>query len=125
MVREVGLTDGVESRDGCLKIVVNPDATHGVVDGRINHHRLLPRAYVIDLEVHVEEVAVTLLYPLMTETLDGIGEVEEHSETGLVDTESGVTSLLGRTGSHVTRNEVTERRITTLEIVVTILLRNL
>ncbi len=125
MVREVGLTDGVKSRNGCLKIVVNPDAAHCVVDGRIDHHRLLPRAYIIDLEVHVEEVAVTLLYPLMTETLDGVREIEEHGETGLVDTESSVTSLLGRTGSHVTRNEVTERRVTALEIVVTILLRNL
>ena len=95
MVREVGLTDGVESRDGCLKIVVNPDAAHRVVDGRVDHHRLLPRAYVIDLEVHVEEVAVTLLYPLVSEALDGIGEVEEHRETCLVDTEAGVASLLG------------------------------
>ena len=31
----------------------------------------------------------------MTKTLDGVGEVEEHGESGLVHTESGVASLLG------------------------------
>ena len=65
------------------------------MDGRVDHHRLLPRAYIVDLEIHVEEVAVTLLYPLVSEALDGVGEVEEHRETCLVDTEAGVASLLG------------------------------
>ena len=72
MVREVGFTDCVKARNGGLEIVVYPDTSHGVVDGRIDHHRLFPWADVIDLEIHVEEVAVALLNPLMAKSLDSI-----------------------------------------------------
>ena len=65
------------------------------MDGRVDHHRLLPRAYIVDLEIHVEEVTVAFLHSLVTQTLDGVGEVKEHRETCLIDSESGVASLLG------------------------------
>ena len=61
----------------------------------------------------------------MTKSLDGVGEIKEHGETCLIDSVTGIASFLSGAGCHVTGNKVTESRITTLELVVTILLRNL
>ena len=61
----------------------------------------------------------------MAQTADGVGEVEEHGLTGLVDSESCVATLLGSTGCDVAGNEVTEGGITALEIVIAVLVRNL
>ena len=124
VVGEVGLADGVEARDGGLQVVVDPDAAHRVVDGGIDHHRLLPRGARGDLLVH-EEVAVTLGDALVAEALDGVREVKIDGLAGLVDAEAGVAALLGGTGSHVARDEVAEGRVAALEIVVAVLLRDL
>ena len=81
MVREVTLTDGEETGDSGHQFVVNPYTTHGVVDSREDHHRLvvveavlriyeLSRIDVSYLLIHIEEVAVTLAYLVDTETLD-------------------------------------------------------
>ena len=125
MVREVGLTDGVKARNCSLEVVVNPDTAHGIVDGRVNHHRLLPWRRSSDLLVHLEEVSVSLLYSLVAETLDSILEIEEHGQTGLIDTLALLALYISGAGSHVTRNEVTECRISALEIVIPVLLRYL
>ena len=136
MVGEVTLTDGEEAWDGGLQLIVDPDTTHGIVDGGIDHHRLVV-LHAIDLVghiagedignllVHLEEVAITLHDDIDAEAVDRLREVEEHSQTGVVDTEALVATLLSGTRSHVARNEVTEGRIAALEVVVAILLRNL
>ena len=61
----------------------------------------------------------------MTQTLDGVGEVQEHGQTRLIYTKTGVATLFGGTRSHITRNQVTEGRIAALQIVIPILFRNL
>ena len=94
MIGEVSLTDGVETRNGGLEVIVNPDTAHSIVDGRIDHHRLLPRRRSGDLFVHLEEVSVTLRNLLMSKTFDSLREVEEHGLSGLVDAKSGIASLL-------------------------------
>ena len=125
MVGEVGFADGVEARNRGLQVIVDPDTTHGIVDGRIDHHRLLPRGAGGDLLIHVEEVAVALSNALVTQALDSIREIEEHGLTRLVHTETGVATLLGGAGSDVTRHEVTEGRIAALQVVIAVRLRDL
>ena len=95
------------------------------MDGRINHHRLFPRRGSGNLLIHIEEVTIPLGNPLVTQTLDGVGEVQEHGQTRLVHAIAGVATLLGGTRSHITRNQVTEGRIAALQIVIPILFRNL
>ena len=97
VVREVGLTDSEETGDRGLQLVVNPDTTHGVVDSREDHHRSLVGVLVGDLLVHVEEVTITGTYYILTEALDSVLEVEEYSETSIVNTEAGIATLLGST----------------------------
>ena len=134
MVGEVAFANCEESRNGSLQFVVYPHTTHSVVDGRINHHRLVvfhsvdfvsevTRINVGDFFVHVEEVAVTLLHGVEAQAVDTLGEVEEHSQSGVVHTESLVATLFGGTACHVTRHEVTECRIATFEVVVAVFFR--
>ena len=65
VVGEVGFSDGIQARNGGLKFVVHPETAHGIVDGRINHHRLLPGGSGSNLLIHIEEVAITLLHFLV------------------------------------------------------------
>ena len=48
-----------------------------------------------DFLIHVEEVAVALANHVDSETVDSLRKVEEHGETCVVDTESGVATLFG------------------------------
>ena len=125
VIGEVGLTYCEKSGNGCLEIVIDPDSTHRIVDCGIYHHRFLPRGRSRDFLIHVEEVAVTLCHSLMTETVDCLGEIEEYRFSGFIYTESGITTLLCSTGSHVTGYKVSECGVTALEIVVAILFRYL
>ena len=106
------------------------------MDGREDHHgivvidavlcaSLLTWIDVCNLLVHIEEVAITLTNLVDAEALDAFREVKEHSETSVVHAKALVATLLSSTAGHVTRNEVTECRITALQIVVAILFRNL
>ena len=95
------------------------------MDSRINHHWLLPRAGSSNLLIHLEEVTITLCNSLLTESLDSILEIKEYCESGLIDTETCIASLLCCTRSHVTRNKVSECRVTALEIIISILLWDL
>ena len=103
------------------------------MDSGEDHHRIvvlhavdfignLTRIDICNLLVHIEEVTVTLQNRVDAETVDRLGEVEEHSQTGVVDTEALVATLLGSTRCNVTRHEVAECRITTLQIVVAVFL---
>ena len=136
VVREVTLADGEESLHRCLQFIVNPNTTHRIVDSGINHHRVVVVAtvgrgtlftgvHVGNLLIHVEEVAITLTDDVDTQTLDSLREVEEHSQTSVVHTEAGIATLLGCTAGHVTGNQVTEGRITALQVVVAVFLGNL
>ena len=106
------------------------------MDSGINHHRLvvlhtvnlvgnITREYVCDLLIHLEEVTITLHDHVDAQTVDRLREIEEYSQTCVVHTEALIAALLGGTRGNVTWNEVTECWITALQIVVTILLRNL
>ena len=125
MIGEVGLTDSIKTRNGSLEIIVYPDTSHGIVDCRIDHHWLFPWRRSSDLFIHLEQVSVTLGNSLVAESLDSVSEIKEYGKSSFIHTETGVASFLGCTGGYVTRHEVTECRVTALEIVVAILFRNL
>ena len=108
MVREVALSDGEQTRNGCHQLVVYPDTTHGIVDSREDHHRVvilhaidflseLARVDVGNLLIHVEEVAVTLQDLVDAKTVDRLGEVKEHGKTCVIHTKALVATLLGST----------------------------
>ena len=122
VVGEVRLADAEETFDGGLQFVVHPDTTHGIVDSREDHHRVLIGVLVHDFLVHLEEVAVFLRNDIFAEALDSVGEVEEDSETCVVHAEAFVATLFGSTRSHVAGHEVTEGRIAALQVVVAVFL---
>ena len=125
MVGEVSLPDSKEPWYGGHQLVVYPNSTHRVVDSRVDHHRRLVGIIVGNLFVHLEEVPIASLYNVLTETLDSRREVQEDSQPSVIHTIASVTTLLSRTASHVTRDEITEGWITTLEVIVTIFLLDL
>jgi hypothetical protein len=63
------------------EVVVHPEATHGVVDGRINLHRLLVRVIAGDFLIHLEEVSVASSDSVFAVALDSVLEVEEDAES--------------------------------------------
>ena len=103
------------------------------MDGGEDHHRVvvvdavlgageLARVDVGDLLVHVEEVAVALAHHVEAEAVDGLGEVEEYGQAGVVDAEAVVAAFLGGAGCDVARHEVTEGGVAALEVVVALFL---
>ena len=125
VVGEVTFTDGEQSLDGGHQFVVNPDTTHGIVDSRINHHRVFVWADISDFFIHIEEVAVTLCNDIFTQTVDSFGEVKEYGKTGVVHAEALVAAFFGSAAGNVTRNEVTECRIAAFQVVVAVFLGNI
>ena len=107
VVGEVGLTENEATRNRGHQIVVNPEAAHGVVDGREDAHRDLVRVFVGDFLVHLEQVTILGRNTCNAHALDSVGEVEINGLLGGTHAETCVADLLGVTGSHVTRDEVT------------------
>ena len=97
VVGEVGFTDSEQTRDRSHQFIINPDTTHGVVDSGEYHHRSLVRVLVSDFFVHVEEVTITGTNHVLTQTIDSIFEIEEDGQTGIVHTETGITTFFGCT----------------------------
>ena len=102
MVGEVAFADGIQSRDSGHQVVIHPQTSHGVVDCRINHHRVVVRIYGSNLLVHLEQVTIAFLNGVASQLLDCIFEIEEYRFAGVVHAEAGVASLFGGTGSYVT-----------------------
>ena len=125
MVGEVTFTDSEQALDRSLQFVVNPDTAHCVVDGRVNHHRVLIGAYVGDFFIHIEEVTVALSHNILAQTVDCIAKVEEYGQAGIVYAEAFVTTFFGGAAGNVARNEVTECWITAFQVVVAVFLRNI
>ena len=106
--REVTFSDCKQTGKICLQLVVNPKTAHCVVNGGINHHRVVifhtvyflykfSRVNVRDFFVHVKEVSVTLKNNVETETADCFGEVKINGKTGIVYTETCITTLFSST----------------------------
>ena len=120
VVREVTFADGKQTLDSGHQFVVYPDAAHRIVDGGINHHRVLVRRYVRDFLVHVKQIAVALCHHILAQTVDSLGEVQEYGQACVVHTITLVATFLGGTAGHVARHQVTEGRITALQVIVAV-----
>ena len=129
MIGEVRLAGHVQTGQVRLEVVVNPQATHGVVDGRVNAHRHLVGVVARDALVHVEEVAVLRGDGRLAHTGDGLGEVEVDAAGDAVNLRADATALvahvLGLTRCDIAGHEVTEGRVDALQVVVAILFGDL
>ena len=124
VVREVSFTDSEETLDRSHQFVVNPNTTHCIVDSREDHHRSLIWIFVCNFFVHVEQVTVTSTNYVFAQAVDSVLEVQEYSQTCIVHTVTSVATFLSSTRSHVTRNQVTECRVTAFQVEVTVFVRN-
>ena len=118
VIGEVRLAEHVETGHVAHEVVVDPEAAHRVVDRGVDPHRHLVRVFVGDAVVHLDEVPVPLLDDVVAEALDRVGEVEVHAVLQRTDAAAGVDLALRRARRDVTRHEVAERRVATLEEVV-------
>ena len=78
-----------------------------------------------NLLIHLEQVAVAFLNFFATQTFNGTLEIEEHRQTRFVYAKTGVATFFGGTGSHVTRHQVSESRITAFQVVVALFFGNI
>ena len=135
VVGEVAFAYCEQAFHSSLKFVVNPDAAHCVVDGRIYHHGVViflvanlasqfARVYIGDFLIHIEEVAVALAHNVEAQAFDTFGEVEEHGKAGVVHAVALVAAFLGCTRGNVARNEVTECRVAAFQVVVAVFFGN-
>ena len=120
VVREVSFTDSEETLDRSHQFVVYPNTTHCIVDSREDHHRSLIWIFVCNFFVHVEQVTVTSTNYVFAQAVDSVLEVQEYSETCIVHTVTSVATFLSSTRSNVTRNQVTECRITAFQVEVAV-----
>ena len=125
VIGEVGLARGIQTGDGGLKFVVDPQSAHRVVRGRVDAHRHVIGVLAGDALVHLEEVAVALFDHVAAETIDRIAEVQVHAVLQRTNTATRVDRTLGRARRDVARGQVAVARIQTLEDVVALLLGNL
>jgi hypothetical protein len=95
VIGKVGFAEHEESGDGAHQVVVHPQAAHGVVDGRIDHHGGLVRVVCRDFFVHLEQVAVFLFNHVLAVAIDGIGKIEIDGLAGLAHATAHVALLLG------------------------------
>ena len=145
MVREVRLSTSVQSRHGSLKIVIHPQAPHGVVHSGVNPHGRLIGVVGCNLLIHLKQVAILGTDRSLTQfanllhrrcgnplhlglssaiTLYRTGIIQIHRFTRLVDTESSIAPLFCRATRYIAWNKVSEGRIPALEIVIAAVFRN-
>ena len=126
MVGEVRLAGDEQPGDVGLQVVVDPQAAHRVVDGGVDAHGDLVGVLPGDLRVHVEQVAVLLGDRLGAHPLEGVGEVEVDPTAEVADqradTAALVADVLRLSRRDVAGDEVAERGVDPLEVVVAVLL---
>ena len=61
----------------------------------------------------------------MSKTVNSVCKIQIHCKTCLIHTITCIATLLCGTGSNVTGNQITECRITALEIIIAVFFRNL
>ena len=118
LVREVGLAGDEEPRNGGHQVVIDPEAAHRVVHGRVDSHRRLVGILAGDPLVDLEEVAVLLPDLIQPQPLDGVAEVEIDAVSARPHAAPLVADLLGRARGHVARHQIAEARVAALQVVI-------
>ena len=122
MIREIGFPGGKKTRNGGLQFVVHPDPSHGIVDGRIDHHGNFIGIVIGDLFVHLEKVPVLGLDHILAQPLDGILEIEEYSQSRGVHPESCIAPFFGSPGRHIPGHQVTESGVAPFQVIIPVFL---
>jgi hypothetical protein len=118
MVGEVGFAQNEETGQRAHQVVVDPEAAHRVVHGRVDAHRDLVGVLVGDALVHLEEVAVHLAQRGNAEACSGVGEIEVDASASRTHAATLVAHALGSARRDVARGEVAVAGIETLQVVV-------
>ena len=125
MVREVRFATDVESGQVRFQVVVDPEATHCVVHSGVDTHGHDVGIFTRDALVHVEQVSVTRGYCRLAQTVDRVCKVQVHAASLTVDfrpnPKARVAHVLRLTRGDVTGNQVAERRVDALQVVIAIL----
>ncbi len=125
VVAEIGLANGKKPLYGSHQVVIYPQASHSVMDGRVNHHGFFTRIYVSDFFIHLEQVAVFLFYDFPALRLYGVRKVQKNSTAREVDPKSVVAPFQSGSRSHITRNQIAVRRIASFQVVISVLIGNI
>jgi len=105
MIREITFTDGKESGYGCHQLIIDPDPTHGIMNGRVDHHGCFIWIVIYDLFVHLEKVSIFGFYGILAKSPDGICKVQVDRESRS-NSVPGITTFLGGTGCNITGHQV-------------------
>ena len=92
--------------------------------GRIDAHRRLVTVFAGNLLVHLEQVAVLLLDGGAPHPLYRVAQIQVHRLPGSANAVTAVAHLLGGARGDIARHQVPERRVTLLQVVVALLLRD-
>ena len=85
MIGEVGLTNGKEAGNCGHEFIVDPQPAHCIMTRGVDLHWFFIRINCGNGPVHLEQVAVLILYHLLSLFFYGIAEVEVDGKTGLSD----------------------------------------
>ena len=97
VIGEVGFADSEQTRNRSHQFIIYPNTTHCVVDSGEYHHRSFIWILVGDFFVHIEEVTITGTNHILTQTIDGIFEIKENGQAGIVYTETCIATFFGST----------------------------
>ena len=92
---------------------------------RVNPHRRLKRRLADNLLIHLEKITVPLHQHLFTQTPKRFRKIKVDTLPRRPHTIACIATLFRSTRSHVARHKVTKGRITPLEVIVALLLRDL
>jgi hypothetical protein len=124
VIGEIRFAQNVEAGNVRHQVIVHPKPAHGVVDGRINHHRQLIRIFAGDFFIHLEKVAVAGADRVFAETCGCVAEVEINSQTGGGDAAAVIAGFFRSAGRNVARRKVAEGWIFPFEEVVALVFRD-
>jgi hypothetical protein len=122
VVRKIGLSQNMETRDCGLKIVVYPKTSHGIVNSGVDHHGCLIRIITCDAFIHLKEVTVFARNHLYSISINSVSEVEVDCLLRWAHTQTFITAKFCLTRRNISRSEVTERWVNALKVVISLIL---
>ncbi len=118
VVREVGFSDGIQTRHGGHEVIIDPQSAHGVVHRWIDFHGCFIRIVARNLLVHFEKVTIARTDYIFAHAVDGISEIEEYRQTSWGHATTFVAHIFSSTRGHVARYEVTKGWVFALEVII-------
>ena len=120
MIREISLPKCIQAGDSCHHLIINPDPSHGVMNCRIDHHRVLIRILINDLFIHLEKIAVPFFDYIFPQTFNRFFKIKKYGQASISYAIAGITAFLGRTGSYISRNEIPIGWVPSFKIIISV-----